>query len=80
VRKTTKVIAWMIIGFIAHLFAARPFATDDAGTVSPGKYEPKLDYEFGKEEGILTRWLGIFKGYLFFPQIRLPFRKYRLKL
>jgi len=35
------------------LQGARPFVTDDAGTVFPGKYELELGYNFGENEGIL---------------------------
>lgn len=35
------------------LYGARPFATDDAGTVSAVGYELELGYDFGEDEGIL---------------------------
>lgn len=39
------------MGFIAVLYAARPFATDDAGTVAPSGYELEIGYDFWEDEG-----------------------------
>ncbi len=49
-RISTKII---IIGMltISITFGARPFGTDDAGTVSGGSYELELGYDVWKETG-----------------------------
>ncbi|MGB9721943.1 MAG: hypothetical protein ACPL28_10760 [bacterium] len=41
----------MIFVLIVPAFAARPFGTDDAGTVSPAGYELEIGYDFWKEMG-----------------------------
>jgi hypothetical protein len=44
----------ILIGLPAiSLYGARPFATDDAGTVSVAGYELEIGYDFGQDEGIL---------------------------
>jgi len=40
-----------ILGLTANLYGARPFATDDAGTVPPAGYELEVGYDFWKDEG-----------------------------
>lgn len=39
---------------VISLHGARPFATDDAGTVSAVGYELELGYDFGEDKGILS--------------------------
>ncbi len=38
--------------FINYTYGARPFATDDAGTVSKTGYELEICYDFGKDDGV----------------------------
>lgn len=48
-------VGYMVIGLIMVWVidseGARPFATDDAGTVDAAGYELELGYDFGQEEG-----------------------------
>jgi hypothetical protein len=43
----------IIFVLVGLAFAARPFGTDDAGTVSPGAYELELGYDLWSEIGNL---------------------------
>jgi len=43
----------IIFVLVGLAFAARPFSTDDAGTVSPGAYELELGYDLWSEIGSL---------------------------
>lgn len=38
---------------ICFVFGARPFGTDDAGTVASGAYELETGFDFWKEQGVL---------------------------
>ncbi|MCX7995492.1 MAG: hypothetical protein N3A65_06965 [candidate division WOR-3 bacterium] len=51
--KYYKTIVLIITVLIASLDGARPFGTDDAGTVSAGGYELELGYDIWKETGSL---------------------------
>jgi len=53
-------ISIAIIGFMAMLYAARPFTTDDAGTVEAAGYELEIGYDFWEDEG--TFGLGFKHG------------------
>lgn len=38
---------------ICFVFGARPFGTDDAGTVASGAYELETEFDFWEEQGVL---------------------------
>ncbi|PIU50707.1 hypothetical protein COS91_08265, partial [Candidatus Desantisbacteria bacterium CG07_land_8_20_14_0_80_39_15] len=44
---------------VGNVYAARPFSTDDAGTVGPGEFELELGYDFGDAAGVGQGNLGI---------------------
>ncbi|GEM_PF-605651 len=50
------IVACVVIGLMVWFSdakGARPFATDDAGTVEANRYELEVSYEFGRAEGRL---------------------------
>ncbi|MEO0122729.1 MAG: hypothetical protein ABIL69_01830 [candidate division WOR-3 bacterium] len=47
-----KAVALIMIGIIANLYGARPFGTDDAGTVAQNSYELEVGYDIWKEIGM----------------------------
>ncbi|MEO0216835.1 MAG: hypothetical protein ABIL70_04045 [candidate division WOR-3 bacterium] len=50
-QKLLKTVVFIMVGIIANLYGARPFGTDDAGTVSVGTYELELGYDLWEETG-----------------------------
>ncbi len=50
-QKLFKTAALIMFGIIANLYGARPFGTDDAGTVAQNSYELEVGYDIWKEIG-----------------------------
>ncbi|MEO0138043.1 MAG: hypothetical protein ABIL40_06840 [candidate division WOR-3 bacterium] len=51
-QKHLKAVALIMTILIASLYGARPFGTDDAGTVPSGSYELEIGYDIWEETGM----------------------------